>query len=46
MGCIGVFCIEIKTFKVKPDDPAYCVVDVEYTTKAGAANEKVVFIYW
>lgn len=35
------FCKELK-----PEDPAYCVVDVPYVTKAGAENEKVVFIYW
>lgn len=26
--------------------PRYCVVDVEYTTKSGAENKKLVFIFW
>lgn len=28
------------------NEPRYCVVDVEHTTKSGAESKKLVFIFW
>lgn len=39
-------CYEDFVSALPADQPRYCLVDVEYTTKSGAEHSKVVFIFW
>lgn len=32
--------------ELTPEEPAYCLVDVPYTTKTGIEDEKLIFVQW